>query len=82
MAQYKVVQVKERKTLTEDLEAALNEQAGDGWSFVEMERAHRGMSTSCCSCSAKTDTLDDHRVRALRAGPAVGVGVAPYTQRR
>ena len=41
MAQYRVVKLKERKTLAEDLEATLNEQAADGWSFVEMERVHR-----------------------------------------
>ena len=44
MAQYKVVQLKEKKTLAEDLEKILNEQSGDGWSFVEMEQSHRGVS--------------------------------------
>jgi len=44
MSQHKVVKLKERKTLAEDLEATLNEQAADGWSFVEMERAHSSMT--------------------------------------
>lgn len=41
MAQYKVVQLKEKKELAEELEDTLNEHAQEGWAFVEMERAHR-----------------------------------------
>jgi len=44
MAQYKVVKLKEKKTLAEDLEKTLNEESAHGWSFVEMERIHRGTS--------------------------------------
>ena len=44
MARYKVVQLKEKKTLAEDLEKTLNEQSARGWSFVEMERSHRATS--------------------------------------
>lgn len=42
MAEYKVVQLKEKKELADELERTLNEHAGQGWTFVEMERAHRG----------------------------------------
>ncbi len=42
MTQYKVVQLKEKKNLAEELEETLNEHAKQGWGFVEMERAHRG----------------------------------------
>ena len=41
MTQYKVVQLKEKKTLPQELEDTLNEQAQQGWTLVEMERAHR-----------------------------------------
>lgn len=41
MAQYKVVQLKEKKNLAEELEATLNEHSRQGWEFIEMERAHR-----------------------------------------
>ena len=41
MAEYKVVQLKEKKTLAQELEETLNEHAKRGWTFVEMERAHR-----------------------------------------
>lgn len=41
MAEYKVLQLKETKTLAQDLEDTLNEQARQGWTLVEMERAHR-----------------------------------------
>ena len=41
MAEYKVVQLKEKKTLAQELEETLNEHAKQGWTFVEMERAHR-----------------------------------------
>lgn len=44
MTRYKVIQLKEKKSLPEELEATLNEQARQGWSFVEMERAHRGVN--------------------------------------
>ena len=41
MAEYKVVQLKEKKALGQELEETLNEHAKQGWTFVEMERAHR-----------------------------------------
>ena len=41
MAQYKVVQLKEKKALAQELEGTLNEHAKQGWTFVEMERADR-----------------------------------------
>lgn len=41
MSQYKVVQLKEKKDLARELEDTLNEHAKQGWTFVEMERAHR-----------------------------------------
>lgn len=44
MTQYKVVQLKEKKSLAQELEEILNENAKKGWTFVEMERAHRGAS--------------------------------------
>jgi hypothetical protein len=44
MTQYKVVQLKEKKTLAQDLEETLNEHARQGWTFVEMERTHRAAS--------------------------------------
>jgi hypothetical protein len=44
MAEYKVVQLKETKALPEEMENALNEHARQGWSLVEMERAHRATS--------------------------------------
>lgn len=42
MAHYKVVQLKEKKGVAEELEQTLNEHSMHGWEFVEMERAHRG----------------------------------------
>ncbi len=44
MAQYKVVQLKETKALAQKLEDTLNEHARQSWTFVDMERAHRGVS--------------------------------------
>jgi hypothetical protein len=44
MAEYKVVQLKEKKALAQELEETLNEHAKKGWTFVEMERAHRATS--------------------------------------
>jgi hypothetical protein len=44
MAEYKVVQLKEKKALAQELEETLNEHAKMGWTFVEMERAHRATS--------------------------------------
>ncbi len=44
MAEYKVVQLKEKKALGQELEETLNEHAKQGWTFVEMERAHRAAS--------------------------------------
>ena len=41
MAEYKVVQLKEGKTLAQELEDTLNDHARKGGEFVEMERAHR-----------------------------------------
>jgi len=41
MAEYKVVQLKEKKTVAQELEETLNDHAKQGWTFVEMERAHR-----------------------------------------
>ena len=44
MPEYKVVQLKEKKALAQDLEDTLNEHARQGWTFVEMERGHRTAS--------------------------------------
>jgi hypothetical protein len=44
MAEYKVIQLKEKKDLPQEMEDTLNEQAKGGSTFVEMERAHRGTS--------------------------------------
>ena len=44
MAEYKVVQLTEKKALAEEMEEVLNDHARQGWTFVEMERAHRGVS--------------------------------------
>ena len=44
MEQYKVVQITEKKNLAKELEETLNEYANQGWEFVEMERAHRGVT--------------------------------------